>query len=401
MLLTDTKIKNAKPDPDKIQKLRDGKSLFLHIEKNGTKRFVMSYRFDGKQRSYSIGEYPTMTLLEARAERKKAQALLAKNIDPNDAKKFNTAGSDSVKEVAIYWFEKYKKTVIQKTADRAWGFLEKYIFPQLGRKSIVHIKRRDLVLLIEPILEKEKFETADKLCRIITRIFDDAMNRGITEATVASGLSKIVPVHEVTHRAALLDTKKFGEFLADLEQQVTIRSASVLYCLRILPYVFLRNTALRTTPWSEIDLDKGEWIVGAERMKQTRDKVKSSHPHFVPLAKQVVALLRELHSVTGDGKYLFPSPHNKSRPLSDGALRVALRTMGYAKEEVSVHGFRSTASTFLHELGFEDHIIDRQMSHKDDNRTKAAYNFAEYREKRIAMMQSWADYVDSLRRDHI
>ena len=165
--------------------------------------------------------------------------------------------------------------------------------------------------------------------------------------------------------------------------------------------MFLRHTALRTTPWSEINFEKREWVVGAERMKKTRDKVKNLQPHLVPLSQQVIALLKELHRITGNGEYLFPSPHNRSMPISDGALRVALRGMGYTKEEVSVHGFRSTASTLLHELGFANHIIDRQMAHKDENRTRAAYNFAEYREERTKMMQAWADYVDSLRRDHM
>jgi len=400
MLLTDTKIRNTKPDPDKLQKLRDGMSLYLHIEKNGTKRFVMSYRFNGKQRSYSIGEYPKVSLQQARKEREKAQALLASNIDPNEARR-NQSGSDSVKEVSIYWFNKYQKTVAKETSDRVLGFLERYVFPKLGHMSIPEVRRRDLALIIEPFLKEEKLETADKLCRVISRIFEDAMNRGILESTVAAGLSKIVPEHEEVHRAAILDPDQFGHFLADLESQVVTRSSSVLYCLKILPYVFLRHTALRTTPWSEINFEKGEWVVGAERMKKTRDKVKNLQPHLVPLSKQVIALLQELQRITGNGDYLFPSPHNRTRPISDGALRIALRGMGYTKEEVSVHGFRSTASTLLHELGFADHIIDRQMGHKDDNRTRAAYNFAEYKEERAKMMQAWADYVDSLRRDHM
>lgn len=361
---------------------------------------MMSYRFNGKQRSYSIGEYPKVSLQQARKEREKAQALLASNIDPNEARR-NQADSDSVKEVSTFWFNKYQKKVEKKTSDRVWGFLEKYIFPKLGHVSTSEVRRRDLVLLIEPILKEDKLETADKLCRVISRIFEDAMNRGIIESSVAAGLSKVVPSHEETHRAAILDPNKFGLFLVDLESQVVTRSSSVLYCLKLLPYVFLRHTALRTTPWSEINFEKGEWVVGAERMKKTRDKVKNLQPHLVPLSKQVIALLKELHRITGNGEYLFPSPHNRSMPISDGALRVALRGMGYTKEEVSVHGFRSTASTLLHELGFPNHIIDRQMAHKDENRTRAAYNFAEYREERTKMMQAWADYVDSLRRDHM
>lgn len=396
MLLTDNGIKSYKPG-DKIIKLRDGGSLFVHIKPNGTKRFVMAYRFRGKQKSLALGVYPAVSLKEARRRRDEAKELLEQGVDPGARKQAEKSGYGgdgdlTFKEAADIWFRAYKVGKAEVTTRRSWSLLEKYVFPWIGGRSMKEITRLELVSRLDPITEKGFLETAEKVARIISDIFDQAVNRGHLSATVANKLVSVVPPHKDVHRAAILDRDEFGKMLAAIDEYTDGRP-SATFCLRIMPYVFVRHSELRCARWAELDLDAGKWLIPAERMKMKQ-------PHFVPLASQVVKLFREVRRFTGGNEYVFPSLESKSKPISDAAMRVVLRRLGYAKEEVTVHGFRSSASTFLHEMGFPSQVIERQLAHKDKNEIRAAYNFAEFIEERTKMMQTWADYVDSLKDRH-
>ena len=160
--------------------------------------------------------------------------------------------------------------------------------------------------------------------------------------------------------------------------------------LKLAPLVFTRPTELRAVQWKEFDLESGEWRIPAERMKMRRQ-------HLVPLSRQAISILRELQKYSGEGKYLFPSIRTEARPISDATMLNALRRMGYQKHEMSVHGFRSIASTLLNELGYNRDWIERQLAHGEQDEVRAAYNYAEYLPERRKMMQAWADYLDGLR----
>lgn len=396
MFLTDTAIKAAKP-ATKTLKLRDGGSLFLFVELNGTKRFMLLYRWQGKQKTLALGVYPTVSLKDARKKRDEAKELLSQGVDPSAQRKAlkdrqTSTASFSFHTVATRWFAFYQEGIKSITAKRSWSLLEKYIFPWIARQDIREIRRIELVARLEPIIEMGFRETAEKTARIVSSIFEDAVNRGLMDYSVAVKLGSVVPSHKAEHRAAILDREEFGRLLNAVDEDITL-TASVRYCLRLLPYVFLRHTELRGARWEEFDFSHAVWTIPAERMKM-------GVAHVVPLATQVIGFLEELKFFSGSGKLLFPSPASRSRPISDSAMRVALRRLGYAKEAVSVHGFRSTASTFLHEMGFPSDIIERQLAHKDTNAIRAAYNHAEFMPERVQMMQQWADYIDSLKDSH-
>ena len=287
------------------------------------------------------------------------------------------------------WLEFWSHGKTDITIGKTKGILSNYILPTIGVTPLREVTRIQLVQCIHDIIATNKLETANRACSIITRIFDHALNMGLIEYTVAHKLSAIVPAYKHTHRPAIIDSKDLKVLLTSLfsEQGYT---HSVKYALRILPYVFVRNSELRCARWDEFNLDNGEWHIPSERMKMRE-------AHYVPLARQVVEVLNELKALQLHDVLLFPSTANRSRPISDNAMRVALLRLGYEKEEISVHGFRTTASTLLHEMGFNSQIIEKQLAHKDTNAIRDAYNRAEFKDERRRMMQKWADYLDNLR----
>ncbi len=190
------------------------------------------------------------------------------------------------------------------------------------------------------------------------------------------------------HHAAITEPRAFGELLRAIH---AYRGGYVVACaLKLAPLLFVRPGELRHAEWSEIDLDAATWRIPAGKMKMRAD-------HLVPLSTQAVAILRDLHALTGRGRYVFPSPRTSGRPMSENAITAALRAMGYGGDRMTAHGFRSSASTLLHERGYPSDVIERQLAHKEQNAVKDAYNRAQHLPQRIAMMQAWADYCDSLR----
>lgn len=391
--LSDYKIKNVKL-PNKLVKLSDGGGLFVYVQPNGTKRFIMAYRFEGKQRTLTLGRYPEISLAEAREARDKAKLLLQQGIDPNAVKKEQKATASIDSSLTFFaqaelWFEFYKVNKAEITVQRSWRLLELYVLPHIGHKSVFDISRLELVKIIEHICRDEIYETARKTARLITMVLDNAVNRGVIEYSVAQRLASVIPAIKAQHYPFIKDPIELGIVLKAIANY-TSTYASVYYALLLLPYVFVRNSELRCAQWDEINFDEAIWHIPAERMKMKK-------PHFVPLARQVVQILHDLKKKELSKTLLFPSPHNRSRPISDNAMRVALLRLGYDKEEISVHGFRSTASTLLHEKGFDTNVIESQLAHQDRNTIRATYNYAEYKDERITMMQAWADYLDGLK----
>lgn len=392
MYLTDNSISKAKPK-EKLYKLRDGEGLFVHVQPNGTKRFVLAYRFEGKQKSLSFGVYPETSLKQARKKKEEARALIAQGVDPQQAKKSvkreKATQGLTFKDASEAWFLFWEHGKSERTKSKTSGILNNYLLPSLGNIAMTDITRIQLVEPINQIVNAGFFDTATSACSIIERIFDHSINLGHLEYSVAHKLAAIVPAYKHTHHPAIIDKRELGILLKALysEQAFTY---SVKYALRLLPYVFVRNSELRCARWEEFDLAKGEWHIPGERMKMKT-------PHLVPLARQVVDILYNLKELAIDENLLFPSTGNRRKPISDNAMRLALLRLGYEKEEISVHGFRTTASTLLHEMGFNTQIIEKQLAHKDTNAVRDAYNRAEFIEERRNMMQQWADYLDSLR----
>ena len=395
MKLTDTALRALKPT-GKVQKLSDGGGLYLHVTPTGSRLWRMAYRFTGKQKLLSFGAYPTVSLRDARKLREEAKEQLAKGIDPGAEKRQAKEAvlaqkreeRDTFEFVAREWFAKYEPTLSNKHAQKLRRYLESTLFPVLGGKPISQLEPSDFLQVVQPSERLGHHETAHKLMRLCGQVTRYARITGRIKYDVAAGLTEALAPVQTTHFAAVTVPDDIGLLLRDIDAYVGY--TSVVYCLKILPYVFTRPSELRLAHWSEFDLKNAIWSIPASRMKMRRE-------HVVPLAKQVLSIIKELHVYTGNGELLFPSARALTTPISDAAPLAALRRMGYGKETMTLHGFRAMASTRLNELGFRADVIEAQLAHKEPDTVRLAYNRAEYMEERRTLMQSWADYLDELR----
>lgn len=395
MKLSDTSIRNIKPTA-KVQKLSDGGGLFLFVSPTGGKLWRMAYRFDGKQKTLSFGAYPAVSLKDARSRRDAAKVLLAADIDPAEEKKREKASAEAVareqastfENVAREWFEKKTAHLTDEYRKQILSRIEKQIFPHIGGKLFAQLEPADILSAVSHAEKRGAIETAHKLVNLAGQVCRYARLVGYAKYDVAAGLTEALPSVQTKHLAAITDPVKIGHLLRDIDGYQG--EISIIYAMRILPYVFVRSSELRGAAWEEINLGVAEWIIPAGRMKMRK-------PHIVPLARQVVELLTSLREHSGDGKLVFPSPFSATRCISDMGLLNALRRMGYAKGEMTIHGFRGMASTLLNEQGYRADVIEAQLAHGERNAIRAAYNHASYMEERRTMMQEWADYLDNLR----
>ncbi|MEZ5585231.1 MAG: tyrosine-type recombinase/integrase [Candidatus Competibacteraceae bacterium] len=392
MPLTDTAIRNAKPS-GKLFKLYDQKGLYLLVTAAGGKWWRIDYRFVGKRQTLSLGVYPDVTLKEARDKCAEVRKQIAAGIDPSVHRKAQKSAhaeraANSFELVAREWFMKHSPNWAENHASKIIRRLEKDIFPWLGLRPIADITPPELLAVVRRIEHRGALETAHRVLQNCGQVFRYAVATGRAERDPSQDLRGALPPARETHHASITDPKAIGQLLRAINGY---QGSFITQCaLRLAPLVFVRPGELRRAEWTEIDLDNGEWRVPASKMK-ARD------PHTVPLSSQALAILRELYPVTGDGRYLFPSVRSLSRPMSENTVNGALRRLGYDKDEMTGHGFRSMASTILHEQGWPTDVIERQMAHAERNNVKAAYNFAQHLPERRRMMQAWADYLDALK----
>ena len=391
MPLTDTAIRNAKPK-DKQYKIADERGLYLLVLKSG-KYFRWDYRFMGTRKTMALGVYPDTSLADAREKRDEARKLLAKDVDPSQHKKEKKAAmkemlANNFEAIAREWIEKQRQKWSDGYTYRTTRKLELNIFPWLGKRPIKQITTKELLTVLGKMEKRGVPYSAGRVKAIVGQVFRYAISTDRAENDPSAALKGSLTPTVTRNRATITNPKKIGGLLRSIDgydgQIVTICA------LKLAPLVFVRPGELRHAEWSEIDLDNAEWKLPADKMKMKR-------PHIVPLSKQAIEILKEIHTVTGYGRYIFPSIRSAARPLSDNTLNAALRRMGYTKAEITAHGFRAMASTILHEQGWKSDIIERQLAHVERNSVKAAYNHAEHLPERRKMMQQWADYLDSLK----
>jgi len=391
MPLTDAAVRNAKPT-EKPRKLSDEKGLFLLIQPSGSKYWRQKYRFEGKEKLLALGVYPDVSLAEARARRDEARKLLANGVDPSAFKQANKRAEqaivkDTFEAVAREWFTKYSPNWSESHGSRIIRRLERDVFPWLGKRPIAVITAPELLEVLRRIEDRGALETAHRAHQNCGQIFRYAVATGRAERDPSGDLRGALPPAKVKHHPSITEPKAVGELLRAIDGY---SGSFVTKCaLRLSPLVFVRPGELRQAEWSEIDLDGAEWRIPAEKMKMRA-------PHIVPLAGQAVEILRELHALTGGGRYVFPSVRTADRPMSENTVNAALRRLGYAKDEMTGHGFRSLASTTLNEQGWNRDAIERQLAHAERDSVRAAYNYAEHLPERRKMMQHWADYLDGL-----
>ncbi len=391
MPLTDTAIRNAKPE-EKPVKIADGGGLYLLLNPKGSKWWRLDYRFDGKRKTISMGVYPEISLKDARERRDEARKLLAQGIDPGENRKAIKAAKEehatnSFEIVAREWFGKNRHTWAPSHADKVLARLENDVFPWLGKRPVAGIGAPEVLEILRRIEKRGTLDTAHRAKGNISQVMRYAIATGRAERDPCPDLRGALPPAKEKNFPAITDPKAVAELLRAID---AFRGTFVVRCALLLaPMLFVRPGELRRAEWSGFDLDRAEW-----RYLVTKTKTE----HCVPLACQAITILRELHALTGRGRYVFPGRDPK-QAMSEAAVNAALRRMGYdTKTEITGHGFRAMARTILHEeLHFDPAVIEHQLAHSVPDALGTAYNRTKFLKERRTMMQTWADYLDQLK----
>jgi integrase len=393
MALNDTLIRAAKP-LEREWKLADEKGLYLLVTPSGGKLWRLKFRVNGKEKKLSLGAYPAISLKEARRLRDIARAAKADGADPAKEKQAAKIASkigaaNSFELLAEEYIDKMVKDgLAEATLTKARWFLS-LLRPAIGREAITNISAQDMFAALKKVERAGHRETAKRLRSFASRVFRYAVATGRTNADPAETLRGALASPIVKHYAAITDPIALGELMRMIEGYSG--EPATLAALRLTPHVFQRPGEVRQMQWAELDLDKGIWTIRAERMKQRT-------PHAVPLSRQSLSILLEMRSLTGNGKFVFPSIRTRERPMSENTVNGALRRLGFTGSEMTAHGFRSTASTLLNESGkWNPDAIERALSHAEKNQVRAAYNRGSYWAERVEMAQWWSDYLDRLR----
>ena len=393
-MLPDVKIRAAKvPEGKKQLKLTDGEGLYLLVLKSG-KYWRFDYRYAGKRKTLAIGVYPDMSAKLARKAKTQARELLAEGIDPSQVKKqvearrIADSQASTFEGVAREWFASYSKDLSEAYAAKVMTSLEQNVFPWLGDLPIKSIKASMVLDTLKRIADRGAEETARRVKALCSQIFCYGVIHHELEIDPTTMIKGFLKHKKRRHYACITEPKKAGELMRAIqgfEGTYVVKAA-----LMLTPYVFLRSGEIRHLEWKEIDFENKQIKIAAEKMKMRQ-------VHIVPLSDQAVAILKDIQPLTGNGRYVFPSIRTNKQPISNNTINVSLRRLGYDKNTMTAHGFRAMASTLLHELGFNSDFIERQLAHKEGNAIKEAYNHARHLPERVKMMQSWADYLDSLR----
>lgn len=400
-ILTDSQLRAARPFPadhpkfGKARKLPKEQGLYLLVSPNGNRAWRHSFRVNGRETTMSYGAYPEVSLAEARDLRDETRRKLRQGINPVAEKRLQkVAQTNTFEAIAREWLEagcppnRNNRPIDEATMTQLTKRLEKYLFPYHGNIPIRDVGVQDLHQTLRRITSRGKNETAKRVRSVASRVFRFAVATGRAERDPAADLKDALPSVATQSFATITDPKQIGKLLNAIDGYDG--QPSVMAALRVLPYLFVRPGELRNAVWSEFDLDAGEWLIPAGRMKMSRD-------HWVPLSSQAVEIFRDLHRITGRWELVFPGIRSRKRPISENTLNAALRRLGYTSDQMTSHGFRSMASTRLNELRYEPDVIEAQLAHVDRNSVRRIYNRAQYENKRRAMMQAWADYLDDLK----
>ena len=391
MKLSDISARKAKPEA-KPYKLADGHGMYLEVMPNGSKYWRLKYRYGGKEKRLALGVYPDVPLTLARERRDAARKLLANDTDPGAVKQAQKAAGLAMAEnsfeiVGREWLAKFSKDWKESHTRTIRGRLENDVYPWIGTRPIGEVNAPELLTVLRRIESRGALSTAHTVSAICGQIFRYAIATGRAQRDPSADLKGALPPYRVRHLAALTDPVKIGKLMRDIDGYA---GTFIVRCaFKLAPMVFLRPIELSGAEWAEIDLDKAEWRIPAGKMKMKA-------LHIVPLSTQAVTILRELHQLTGAGKYLFPNARTSTQPMAGNTILAAIRSIGYTPAEMTAHGFRHMASTLLNEQGFNADAFERQLAHKASG-VRATYNAAEYLPERRKMMQQWADYLDKLK----
>ena len=392
MKLSDTAVRKTKAE-SKAYKLSDGGGMYLEVMPNGSKYWRLKYRFNAKEKKLALGVYPDVSLALARERRQDARKLLANDTDPSENKKAIKAAKfdkseNSFEVITREWFASHMANKAKTHKDKVIRRFELYIFPWLGGKAIADITAPQILDVIKRIEKLGILETAHRALQTCGQVYKYAVQTGRALRDITVDLKGTLPPSRTVHMASFTEPKEVAELLRAIDAfkgTITVQCA-----LRLAPLVFVRPSELRMAKWADIDLDSGEW-------RYLVSKTKTDH--LVPLPRQAIEILKEIHPLSGHGEYVFMGGHSPLKPMSESAINAALKRMGYdTKTEITGHGFRAMARTILHErLNVDPYIIEHQLAHKVPDTLGAAYNRTKFIVQRTAMMQQWADYLDELK----
>ncbi|MFG6458651.1 tyrosine-type recombinase/integrase [Roseateles sp. BYS96W] len=397
---------NAIRPGDNRQRLSDGAGLYLLLfVKGGSHGWRFDYSFEGRRKTLSLGTFPATGLALARKQAAEARKLVREGVDPSAARQEKKAEitkqraiaemleagvalPGSFEAVAREWFAKNEATWAASHSDKIIRRLERDVFPWIGSRPISSIKPTELLELLKRVEERGAIETTHRVQQNCSQVFRYAVATGLAESDPSRDLRGALPAWRPEHYPTITDPREVGQLLRDIDSH---KGGLITRCaMKLTPLLFVRPGELRQAEWAEVNLDASEWRIPAAKMK-------GRTMHIVPLSRQALALFKEIHPLTGNGKWVFPGNRTNGEPMSENTVNAALRRLGYDRTTLTAHGFRGMASTMLHERGWPSDVIERQLSHAERNAVKAAYNHAEHLPKRREMMQAWADYLDTLR----
>ena len=402
-MLTDAHCRNATCPPEKKrERLSDSGGLYLEVSPNGSKRWFWKYRLDGLEKRLALGSYPDVGLTAVRKARDLAKKGKAEGSDPAQVRKVEkikaaTPAGDTFKATALEWYAMKLDSWSSHYAIREKRNLEKDLFPFLGARRIGDIEAIELLATVRRVEERGALDVAHRVLTTAGQVWRYAVATARAPRDVSTDIRGALKPHHGKHFAATTDPKKLGELLRAIhgyQGGPIVRAA-----LALAPVLFQRPGELRAAAWAEFDLDAALWTIPAARMKRRKEGKENGEPHQVPLPIQAVEILRKLHPVTGHSALVFHGERSHERPISDNTLRAALLTLGYGPDVQSVHGFRATARTLLaEELNIDPLVIEAQLAHAVKDANGRAYNRTQYMKHRATMMQTWADYLDKLRK---
>lgn len=398
MPLTDSAVRNAQ-SREKPYKMADSQGLYIQIMPSGGKHWKMKYRFEGREKKLSFGEYPRVSLREARNRRDEARNMLTKGIDPAYEKKRNklrayAAAGNSFTDISREYCDKRRRD-----GDKAWApstakrceYLLSLLDNSIGKMPIQEIEPIDVLAAVRKIEAKGKLESARRTMQLAGSVFRYAVATARLRSDPTRDLRGALINPTVTHYGAITEASKVGALLRAIDGYKS--QGMTDWALKLAPHVFVRPGELRSAQWEEFDLEARVWTIPAEKTKMRK-------PHHVPLSRQSVALVEQIREIIKPWSYIFPSLWSRKRPMSDNTLNAALRRMGYSSSEMTAHGFRAMASTLLNESGkWSYDAIERALAHGDNNRVRAAYHRGAHWDERVAMAQWWSDYLDELRNE--
>ena len=400
-MLTDAECRSALCPAGKSRaRLFDSEGLYLEISPAGSKRWFYKYRKSGKEGRIALGAYPFVPLNEARKARAAAKLQKSNGVDPVQLRKVEklkalTSVGDTFKATALEWYDLKHDSWSVHYAIREKRNLHKDLFPYLGERRVQDIEAIELLATVRRVEERGALDVAHRVLSTAGQVWRYAVATGRVSRDISKDIRGALKPHHGKHFAAITDPVKLGQLIRVIRAYQG--GAIVRTALQLAPILFQRPGELRAAEWDEIDFEKAMWTIPSARMKRSVDGKRNGDPHLVPLPRQALELLRKLQPLTGRGRLIFHGERSHDRPISDGTLRAALLTLGYASDVQSVHGFRATARTLLaEELDTDPLVIEAQLAHAVKDANGRAYNRTQYLPQRIAMMKKWADYLDRL-----